>query len=486
MSESPAGGRTIGAAVGWVSFSQVGRQVLQLAVTAVLARLLVPDDFGLMSVTLVVVGILGLVRDLGTGVTIVQVQTLTPRLVSTLFWANVALGIAAVAGVALLAPGIAVLFGEPRLREIVTVSAFAFSISSLSIVQQALLERAMRFRAVATVEVISVVTGGVVAVLAAIAGWGVWSLVAQAIAAATVSSVLYTLAGDWRPTLAFSVVDLRSVARFGLGVTGFNLFNYIARNADYVLIGAALGAGPLGQYTLAYRVMLYPLQAVSAVISRATFPVYARLQADDAGLRQLYLRAVSMIALIAFPMVFGVMATSDRLVAVLFGPAWTDAGRVLAILAPVGLVQVIATTVGPLYQAKGRATLMLAWGVASGAVTVIAFAIGLRWGIVGVAGAYLVVTIVLAYPGLAVPYRLIGLTVPAMLRVILRPAVCGLGMFLSVALASRLIGGEVGSLPTFLVLAVGGAGVYLLLSLALNRAVLQELLRVAAAARSPA
>jgi len=488
MSERPAAGRAIGSAVGWVSISQVGRQLLQLAVTAVLARLLLPADFGLMSVTLVVIGILGLVRDLGTGVTIVQVPTLTTRLVSTLFWANVVLGIVAVVGVAILSPAIAALFGEPRLQEIVTVSAFAFAISSLSIVQQALLERAMRFRAVASVELASVVVGGIVAVFAAFAGFGVWSLVAQSIAAAITSTVLYSLAGDWRPTRAFSAADLRSVGRFGLGVTGFNLFNYAARNADYVLIGARLGPGPLGQYTLAYRVMLYPLQAVSAVISRATFPVYARLQADDAGLRRLYLRAVSMIALIAFPMVFGVMATSDRLVAVLFGPNWTEAGQVLAILAPVGLVQVIVMTVGPLYQAKGRASLMLGWGAGSGVLTIVAFAIGLRWGITGVAAAYLVVTIILAYPGLAVPYRLIGLTVPAMLRVIARPAVCGAGMYAAVSIASRLSGQPVGSLVTFLALVAAGAGVYLLLSLALNRAALQELVRAAtaAAARSPA
>jgi O-antigen/teichoic acid export membrane protein len=486
VSERPAGGRTIGLAVGWVSISQVGRQVLQLAVTAVLARLLVPDDFGLMSVTLVVVGILGLVRDLGTGVTIVQVPTLTTRLISTLFWSNVALGLVAVVGVALLAPAIAALFREPRLAEILAVSSFAFAISSLSIVQQALLERAMRFRAVATVELVSVVMGGIVGVAAALAGFGVWSLVAQALAAAVASSVLYTLAGRWLPTRQFSLSDLRGVARFGLGVTGFNLLNYASRNADYVLIGARLGAGPLGQYTLAYRVMLYPLQAVSAVISRATFPIYARLQADDARLRELYLRAVSMIALIAFPMVFGVMATSDRLVAVLFGPKWAEAGEVLAILAPVGLVQVIATTVGPLYQAKGRASLMLGWGIVSGIATVAAFAIGLGWGIVGVAAAYLVITLVLAYPGLALPYGLIGLTLPALLRVIVRPAICGAGMFLTVAIASRLVGQPVGSLVTFLALAIGGAGIYLLLALALNRAALEELLRVAAAVRSPA
>jgi O-antigen/teichoic acid export membrane protein len=353
-------------------------------------------------------------------------------------------------------------------------------------VQQALLERGMRFRTVATVELLSVGTGGIVAIAAAVAGFGVWSLVAQAIATAAASAALYTLVGDWRPTREFSRPDLRGVARFGLGVTGFNLFNYAARNADYVLIGAMLGAGPLGQYTLAYRVMLYPLQAVSAVISRATFPVYARLQADDARFRELYLRAISMIALIAFPMVFGVMATSDRLVAVVFGPNWTEAGRVLAILAPVGLVQVILTTTGPIYQAKGRATLMLTWGVASGIVTVAAFAIGLRWGVAGVAAAYLVVTIILAYPGLAVPYRLIGLRVRSMLATITRPAICGATMYAFVAIASRLSGQPVDSAGTLALLVVAGAVIYLGLSVALNRASLRTLLQAASGARTPA
>ncbi len=480
------GGRRIGSAVGWVSISQVGRQVLQLVVTAVLARLLVPDDFGLMSVTLVVVGILGLARDLGTGVTIVQVPNPTTRLISTLFWANVALGVGVGILVAALAPTLATFFREPRLAEIIAVSAIAFAIASLSIVQQALLERAMRFRTVATIELVSVITGGIVAVAAALAGVGVWSLVAQLIATAAVSTVLYGVLGGWRPTLAFSIPDLRGVARFGLGVTGFNLFNYAARNADYVLIGAALGAGPLGQYTLAYRAMLYPLQAVSAVISRATFPVYARLQEDDVRFRELYARAVSMIALIAFPMVFGVMATSNRLVAVVFGPAWTDAGQVLAILAPIGLVQVIAMTTGPIYQAKGRSGMMLAWSIGSGVATIIAFAIGLAWGIVGVAAAYLIVTIVLAYPGLAVPYGLIGLSVGTMLQAIARPAICGLGMFLAVGVTSRLVDQPVGSVGTFALLAIGGAGLYLGLSMALNRTALRELVRTATGARRSA
>ena len=483
MRNGPTGGLAVGSAVGWVSISQVGRQILQLAVTAVLARLLVPDDFGLMSVTLVVVGILGLVRDLGTAVTIVQVPSLTTRLIATLFWANVALGFAGALGVALLAPVIAAVFREPQLAQIVPVAAIAFLVSSLSIVQQALMERGMRFRAVASIELAAVIAGGIVAVVAALAGLGVWSLVAQSIAAAATGTVLYTMAGDWRPSREFSFTDLRGVARFGLGVTGFNLFNYAARNADYVLIGATLGAGPLGQYTLAYRVMLYPLQAVAGVISRATFPVFARLQDDDAGLRRLYLHAVSMIALIAFPMVFGVMATSDRLVAVLFGPDWTQAGQVLAILAPVGLVQIITMTVGPLYQAMGRSGVMLAWGVGSGVLTVIAFVIGLRWGIYGVAAAYLIVTIILAYPGLAVPYRLIGLTVPAMLRVIVRPAICASVMFVLVTVTSRLSAQPVGSLLTLLFLVIAGTAIYAVLSLALNRVVLRDLLRAATTAR---
>jgi O-antigen/teichoic acid export membrane protein len=482
-SRSPTSGAIIGSALGWVSISQLGRQVLLLVVTAVLARLLVPGDFGLMSLTLVVVGLLALIRDLGTSVTIVQVPALTGRLTATLFWANVALGVGAVVGVAVLAPFIAAAFGEPRLADIVTISAFAFSVSSLSVVQQALLERAMRFRRVATIELLAVFAGGTVAIAAALGGLGVWSLVAQAIATAAVSAVLYTVEGGWRPTREFSLTDLRSVAGFGLSVTGFNVFNYAARNADYVLIGAALGAGPLGQYTLAYRVMLYPLQAVSSVISRATFPVYARLQADDTRFRELYLQAVSLIAVIAFPMVFGVMATSDRLVAVVFGPNWAEAGQVLAILAPIGLVQVIVTTVGPLYQAKGRSALMLAWGTASGTLTVVAFAIGLRWGLIGVAAAYLVVTVVTAYPGLAVPYGLIGLKVRSMLATVARPAVCGGTMFAAVAIASRLSGQPVGSAGTLAVLVLAGGAIYVILSVALNRAALRALLEAATGTR---
>jgi PST family polysaccharide transporter len=185
-------------------------------------------------------------------------------------------------------------------------------------------------------------------------------------------------------------------------------------------------------------------------------------------------------------MVFGVMATSDRLIAVLFGPGWTEAGEVLAILAPVGLVQVITTTVGPLYQAVGRSGAMLAWGVWSGVLAVVAFAIGLRWGIVGVAAAYLVVTLVLAYPTLAVPYRMIGLRVPTMLGVIVRPAVCGAVMYVVIATASRLSGQPVGSFATFALLIAGGAAVYLALTLVLNRAALRQLQRAAMAARSSA
>lgn len=471
--------RSLGSAVGWVSISQFGRQVLQLVVTAILARLLAPDDFGLMAVTIVVVGFLALTRDLGTAVTIVQIQQLTPRLISTLYWANVALGIGGAIVVALLAPTIAAVFREPRLAEIVSVAALAFTISSLAIVQMALLERAMRFRVVARTELVGVVVGGLVAVAGGLAGLGVWSLVAQLLAQATAITVLYTLAGDWRPRRAFSTADLRRVARFGLGVWGFNVCNFITRNADYVLIGATLGAGPLGQYTLAYRAMLYPLQAVSGVISRATFPVYARLQDDDARFRRLYLRALSMISLIAFPMVFGVMATSDRLVAVVFGPAWTDAGTVLAILAPVGLVQVIVTTIGPIYQAKGRATLMLAWALTSTTATVLAFAVGLRWGIVGVAAAYLVVTALLAYPGVAVPYRLIGLSVRSMLAAIARPAICGALMFAAVGLASRELALPVDSVAAFGLLVLAGIAIYLVLSLAINRAALRELVHAA-------
>ena len=158
---------------------------------------------------------------------------------------------------------------------------------------------------------------------------------------------------------------VRSISSYSLNLTAFNTFNYFSRNADYFLIGRFLGAQALGYYTLAYRILLYPLQSVSAVIGRVTFPLYAQLQDDNPRFRRVYLRIARVIAALTFPMMLGLWVVAGPFVLTLFGAQWSPVIALLIIFIPVSMAQSIITTVGAIYQVKGRTDWMFRWGVGS-------------------------------------------------------------------------------------------------------------------------
>src|SRR5688572_28906613 len=179
--------------------------------------------------------------------------------------------------------------------------------------------------------------------------------------------------------------EFRPVVRFSLNLTGFNILNFFARNADNVLIGRYLGKESLGYYDLAYKLMLFPLQGISAILGGVMFPVYARLQSEPIVFRRAYLAVAGAIGIVSFPLMFGLFAVNELAVSVLFGAEWAPVAVLLAIFAPIGALQSIGTTVGSIYQATGRTDLLLRWGIGSSLLIVTAIVIGLQWGIVGVA-----------------------------------------------------------------------------------------------------
>jgi len=242
---------------------------------------------------------------------------------------------------------------------------------------------------------------------------------------------------------------------------------------DYLLIGRFLGATSLGIYTLAYRIMLYPLQTVTTVIGRVMFPVYSRLQDDDARFRSAYLRSVGLIALVTFPMMIGLWAVAGPFVQATFGAKWAPAILLIKILAPVGMAQSIGATVGAIYQAKGRTDIMFRWGIASGIVTFIAFVLGLHWGIVGVATAYAMAAILLTTPNFAIPFRLVGLHLKDLVPVLSGPLASALLMLAAVlSMRMALVGHS--DLFALQVLVPTGAITYLMTSSFLNRAQLRQ------------
>jgi PST family polysaccharide transporter len=456
--------------VRWTSLAQFARFGLQLASTLVLAALLPPDAFGLVGMAAVVIGFVALFRDLGTGAAVIQQRDLDEATRSTVFWVNVVLGLVAGAALFAAATPVALFYGEPRLVAVMRALAFALPIAGPGVVPLAILQRELAFRRIARVEVSANLIGVGTGIAAALAGAGVWSLVLQALVTTAVQSGMGLLLAPFQPRLAIRTDRLREVLGYGAGLTGFQVTHWLTRNVDQLLIGRVAGATALGYYALAIRLVFQPLLAASGVVGRVVFPLYARIQDDPARIRHAYLRVTAALAIVLFPALAGMGVVSGPLVEAFFGPKWGPAAPIIAILATSGLLIAVGTTVGPVYQATGRTDLLWRWGLASMVVQLTAFAVGIRWGPVGVACAHLVATALLIVPGLWIPLRLIGLDVGSVGKTIVRPAVATLIMVLFTVVFGRLLVGRLDPWPHLIAVVACGVVSYVSAILLLDRA----------------
>jgi len=344
-----------------------------------------------------------------------------------------------------------------------------FVIPGLSVVHQAVLERQLRYGSVARVETVAAVSGSMVALVMAASGGGVWSLVGQVLVTAAMGTALFWIVSAWRPRRLFQIRTALAAGAFGVGLTTFNVTNYASRNADYFLIGRSLGPEQLGFYTLAYRLMLIPLQMVTSVVNRVMFPRLSMMQDDHDTFARVYLSGVAATAFAAFPIALGLAATAPRLIPVVLGSGWGPAIPVAIILSFVGVIQSVGASVGPVFLATGAVKALARWGAVSSVVVVAAFFLGLPWGIVGVATAYLVASLLLLYPSFSIALRPIGVDPKRILEVTLRPAAVALLMATVVVGVSRAIGDGLPDIAA-LTLEIGlGIVVYIGLSLIINR-----------------
>jgi len=461
----------------WTGLSQIGGQAIQFISTLILVRLLSPSDFGLMSMSMLAVLFVMLFKDMGTGAAVIRDKTLSKEALSSIYWLNVILGLFATLLVYSTSPWVAEFFHEPQVTPVLKFLSFTFLISGFSFIQKSLMERDMVFNKLAKLEIAAALTGSMVGVTMAILGYGVWSLVFQSLSVTLLTTILLWTFSTWQPKLIFLWKEIQAIGKFSLNLSGFNFFNYFARNADEILIARYLGAQELGYYNLAYRLLLYPLRTISGVVNRVMFPVYSQIQDDHARFRQAYLKIVSAIALVTFPLMLGLMVLAKPFVLTVFGAPWEPMIALLVILAPLGMKQSIGTTVGSIYQAKGRTDWMFRWGIVSGSITIIAFIIGLQWGIVGVAAAYLTVGIILTYPSFSIPFKLIDLPISELWIALRKPLLCALLMAIVILGALFMLPERLTFIWHLCILIPVGILTYLIFSWQINRTQLREVIK---------
>jgi len=460
----------------WSGISQAGRVLLQTGALVLLSRLLPPTDFGLLAMASVVTALVNLLRDMGTASAVIQRDVLESELLDTVFWFNIGLGITLGVLVALLSIPIAAAFNQPRLAGVLTTLALSFPIASSAAVHQALMERGLQFRTLARIEISSALLALAVAAVAALSGLGVYSLVLNALIATVISTVQLWFASSWRPTLRWDREQLRQLRGFSGNLVSFQLLNYFARNADTMLIGRFLGAADLAWYNMGYKLMLFPLTNLSAVVFRSLFPVLSRQQKDVASFGSLYLRATGTIALFTAPLMAGIWVLRKPFVEVFFGEKWLPVADVLGWLAPIGWMQSVLSTVGLIYLGVGQTRTMMRWGVFASAMTLLGFVVGLQWGYLGVARSYVVVNLLLFYPGFAIPLRMLGLHFTDLLKSIAPQLLTAIMMAVLVSAIDQLFTSSESPMFRLSVLTASGLCIYATAAYLFMRSNLQALL----------
>jgi PST family polysaccharide transporter len=443
----------------WSVIERWGNEILAIGIFAVLSRQLEPQAFGLVALASVVIDFARRFVDGGFAEAVVQRGEVDQEHLDTAFWTGIVTGVVLAAGLIALAGPIAGAFGEPELAPVLRWLSLAFVVRGLSSTQQALLVRSLRFRQLATRTLVAELAAGTVAISLAFAGWGVWSLVGQSLAAGVFGVATLWRVASWRPGLAFRWSHFRELSLFGANIVGFKLLNVLMQRADSFLIGSILGTVALGYYSVAIRIFHAISKVLTGVMNAVAFPVFSRLQEDRERMRRAFYEATQLTGLVTLPAFLGLAAIAPDAIPFAFGEQWGPSVPVMRVLAGVGILQTLTQFNGSVIKAVGKPSWRLGIAVLQTAGVWIAVFAVVRSGITAVALANVAVGIVLYPLGFWAVRHLIGIEAGRYAAQFAGPLAAAL-LCVAAALGVR-IAAESLAVPLRIVLAVGaGAAAY--------------------------
>lgn len=427
---------------GAITLTSQGVQfALQSVATVALAHMLAPTDFGLVAMVTAITGLGQAFADLGLSEATIQHPEITHEQVSNLFWVNVGIGLVLTIITAALAPLFVWFYHEPRLRAIGYAASFTFLIGGLRVQHDALLQRNMRFFELAVRDVTAYAVAVPVAIYIAWRGAGYWAIVALPLVLNTTSMSLSWVMTRWIPGLPRRTASVRSLIAFGGDVAVSYLTLAVTRSSDSVLIGWKWGAGPLGLYSRAINLLLLPVRQLGAPARRVAVPAFSRLQDDPDRLARYYLRTANLIMWITAPAFGFLFVAATPVIVLALGRQWREAGPVFQILAIFALGQLLYELLIWLLISRGESRRLLKLVLILCPVSIASYAIGLPFGIRGVAlsGA---LTMLIAFPWvLAYGFRGTQLSLSKLGKHLISPVIATLAGAVTGELALHLAGG---------------------------------------------
>jgi O-antigen/teichoic acid export membrane protein len=399
---------------------------IQLIATIVLARLLTPADFGV--VTMVTTFSLLLVSFGLNGYTeaVIQREEMTNALAGNLFWINAAVGLLMAAGFAAAGSMMARFYHDQRVTHVAVGISLTILISSASVVHLALLKRALRFSETSANDVLSGIISMAVMVMLASAGWGYWALVAGIVARSISQSIGAWYLCPWIPGRPRRVVGTASVVRFALNVYGRFTVNYAARNMDNLLVGWRFGPSSLGFYKKAYDLFVLPANQLLSPVGEVALSTLSRLDRESVQYKRYFLNGLSILAFAGMGIGAGLTLEGKDVIHLLLGPRWDESGRIFTFFGPGIGIMLLYNASGLIHLSSGKADRWFRWVLVEFAVTGLFFLLGLRWGPEGVAAAWTASFWILTVPAFWYAGRPIRFEIAPVITIISRYALASL------------------------------------------------------------
>jgi O-antigen/teichoic acid export membrane protein len=398
---------------------QYATGALQVIAAIILARLLAPEDFGLVAIVAVLTSFAPGLIDFGLGDATTQRTKITPSQISSLFWITLGIGSAVAVLVVVASPLIAAIYREPRLEGIAVCSSITFVFWGISNQHLALLRRTMQFGRIAKIQFFGTLAGNAIAIVFALLGYEYWALVLRPVTSALWVAIGAWLVCQWKPGLPAIDEEVKSMVRFGIHVAGFAITYNFSKSVDRIGLGLFYRPDQVGYYQNATNLYEYSIYGALLQLHSVGSAALSKLQSSPAALRHNYEAALSALAFFVMPTAAILSVTAQDVTVILLGGKWRAAGAILSIIALRGMFQVIESSGGWLHLAIGRSDRWRNWGLISAAVQVIFVLAGLPFGTKGVAAAVVVTSLLTCVPSIIYAGRPIGIGASLVFRAVL-------------------------------------------------------------------
>jgi len=441
--------------------SQAIRFGLSLVSTYILARILIPADFGLIGMVVAFTGFASIIQDMGLSMAVIQKERISHQQVTNLFWINVMICSALALIFGLLSPFIVAFYhNDHRLYPIIWSYAIGIAISGLSIQHSALMTRRMLFTTLAKCNIGATLLSVVCGVASALWGWGYWAIVILNISSIFFNTILLWIICDWRPSLPKRRQSITEFVHFGAAISGFNIVNYFSKNSDNIIIGKYVGPTAVGFYTKAYGLLMLPITHLKTPLTTVALPAMSKLQNDPIQYINYYKKYVFVVAFFSMPLIAILGIFAKEIIYVILGSQWLPSSAIFQVLAIASFIEPVSSSSGLVMVSSGKTKKYFLTGCVSSVLFIAGFFISAKWGVMGITASFAITTYILLLPTLIYSFRNTPIKLSMFFGEILLPMLHSFALVVVLLLTNRIFSLFVSSIPAAIFSSILGISFY--------------------------